>query len=43
MNFNQQEPGFLRVTVTTDAINVEYFLVPFDDSAVTSFDSVQVK
>lgn len=43
MNFNQQEPGFLRVTVTPNAIDVEYFLVPFDDSAVTSFDSVQVK
>jgi predicted phosphodiesterase len=43
MNFNHQEPGFLRVTVAPDAIDVEYFLVPFDDSAVTSFDSVQVK
>src|SRR5262249_13822819 len=29
-NFNQEQPGFLRVTVDKDQIQFEYFLVPFE-------------
>jgi hypothetical protein len=32
-NFNQAEPGFLRVTVDKQKINFEYFLVPFKGGA----------
>jgi 3',5'-cyclic AMP phosphodiesterase CpdA len=32
-NFNQTEPGFLRITVDQDQILFEYFLVSFDDGA----------
>jgi len=30
-NFNQLEPGFLRITVDKNEIGFEYFLVPLDD------------
>jgi len=32
-NFNQEESGFLRVTVDKQKINFEYFLVPFEGGA----------
>ncbi len=38
-NFNEAEPGFLRVTVNQKQILFEYFLVPFDDGPVTLFES----
>ncbi len=37
--FNQEAPGFLRITVSKDAIDFEYWIVPFDDSAPSLFDS----
>jgi hypothetical protein len=40
-NFNQDEPGFLRITVSQKQILFEYFLVPFAGgaSAVSLFES----
>jgi len=38
-NYQEEEPGFLRVTVTDRDIKFEYFLVPFDGSAPTLFDA----
>ncbi len=32
-NYNQKEPGFLRITVDKQKILFEYFLVPFKDGA----------
>jgi hypothetical protein len=32
-NYNQAEPGFLRITVDKDEILFEYFLVPFEGGA----------
>lgn len=37
-NFQQEEPGFLRVTVDGSGIQFEYFLVPFDGSPVRLFE-----
>jgi Calcineurin-like phosphoesterase len=39
MNYNEEEPGFLRLTVTPEGITFEYFIVPFDDSGVKLFDT----
>lgn len=36
--FNEEEPGFLRITASEKEIQFEYFQVPFDGSAVTLFD-----
>jgi len=40
-NFNQEEPGFLRLTVDQNQILFEYFLVRFVDGAdnVSPFES----
>ena len=37
--FNQEAPGFLRITTSKDTIDFEYWIVPFDDSAPSLFDS----
>ncbi len=42
VSFNQQDPGFLRVTVTHEDISFEYLVVPFDGSETTLFDSFRV-
>jgi hypothetical protein len=39
MKFNQTDPGFLRVSVTKESIEFEYFVVPFDDSPIRRFDA----
>jgi hypothetical protein len=40
--FNDVEPGFLRLTADAEHINIEYFLVPFDEGPTQLFDSVVV-
>jgi len=42
VNDNEQDPGYLQVTVTDTAMTLEYFVVPFDNSAPSLFDSVTV-
>ena len=42
MNYNDTQPGFLRVTVVPDGITFEYFQVPFDGSAPALFETVTV-
>ena len=37
-SFQQEEPGFLKVTVTEEAIQFEYWIVPFDGSTPSLFD-----
>jgi len=39
---NETDPGYLQVTVTDANITFEYFVVPFDGSAASRFDSVTV-
>ncbi len=39
-NFQQTEPGFLRVTASGNGIAFEYWIVPFDGSAPSLFDQV---
>jgi hypothetical protein len=39
---NQKDPGYLLVTVTDTNITFEYFIVPFDESPPTSFDTITV-
>jgi hypothetical protein len=39
---NHTDPGYLLVTVTDTNISFEYFVVPFDGSPPTSFDTVTV-
>jgi hypothetical protein len=40
-NFNDKEPGFLRITVTPAKLDIEYFLVPFDgEPGDQPFDAV---
>jgi hypothetical protein len=41
-SFQQEEPGFLRITVSSAGIAFEYWIVPFDSSASTLFDSFSV-
>lgn len=42
--FNDTEPGFLRVTATNKGdLTVEYYTVPFGTTDAKRFDSVQVK
>jgi hypothetical protein len=41
-NYNQDNPGFLRITVGKEKLLFEYFTVPFDGSATALFDSVEV-
>jgi hypothetical protein len=41
-SFNQDAPGFLRVTVTTTELTFEYHVVPFDGSPSRVFDTVTV-
>jgi Calcineurin-like phosphoesterase len=42
-NFNQEEPGFLRVTVDKNEVLFEYFLVPFDGkTGVSLFEQFTV-
>jgi len=40
--YHDEEPGFLRITVSKRSIDFEYYLVPFDDSPVTLFDTFSV-
>ena len=40
-NYNQDNPGFLRITASANELLFEYFLVPFDGSPVMLFDSVK--
>ncbi|HMK28300.1 MAG TPA: hypothetical protein VK473_01355, partial [Terriglobales bacterium] len=41
--YNEDDPGFLRVTVDNKKLGFEYFVVPFDDPTnVSLFDSVSV-
>jgi hypothetical protein len=42
VNDNETDPGFLEITVTPANITFDYYLVPFDGSASTLFDSVTV-
>ncbi len=42
MNYNEKDPGFLRVTVEPGGITFEYFAVPFNGSPVSLFDTVIV-
>jgi hypothetical protein len=39
---NHADPGFLRVTVTDTALTFDYFLVPFDESPPTLFDTITI-
>jgi hypothetical protein len=39
---NHADPGYLLVTVTDANITFEYFIVPFDDSPPSMFDTVTV-
>jgi Calcineurin-like phosphoesterase len=39
---NQEQPGYLLVTATDKELTFEYFIVPFDASAPSSFDSLTV-
>jgi hypothetical protein len=39
--FQEEEPGFLRVTVDAQGLLLEYFVVGFSDGAVSLFDSVR--
>lgn len=41
-NFQQNEPGFLRITVDDQHLTFDYFTVRFEDSTVALFDSVTV-
>jgi Calcineurin-like phosphoesterase len=38
-SFQEEEPGFLQISVTPASIDFEYWIVPFDDSAPSLFDS----
>jgi len=38
-NFQQQEPGFLRITALADRIDFQYWIVPFDGSTPSLFES----
>lgn len=38
--YKQDEPGFLRITATASQLQFDYFIVPFDGSAPTLFDTV---
>ena len=40
--YNQDNPGFLRVTAQAHKVLFEYFTVPFDGSAPALFDRVEV-
>ena len=40
--FQQDQPGFLRVTVSPDTLGFEYWIVPFDDSAPSRFDHFSI-
>jgi hypothetical protein len=37
-SFQQDQPGFLRITASAQSLAFEYWIVPFDDSAPTLFD-----
>jgi hypothetical protein len=39
---NDSDPGYLQVTVTEDELTFEYFVVPFDDSPPSMFDTLTV-
>lgn len=40
--YKQDEPGFLRITAAAGGLQFDYFIVPFDGSAPTQFDSLTV-
>jgi Calcineurin-like phosphoesterase len=40
-NYKQDEPGFLRITVTPRKIKGEYFIVPFDGQPASLFDTFE--
>jgi len=39
---NHKDPGYLLITATDEEITFDYYTVPFDGSAPSSFDSVTV-
>lgn len=39
-NYNDIDPGFLRVTVTAQSLTTDYYTVSFDTQAVTHFDTM---
>ncbi len=39
-NYNDTEPGFLRVTVTAQRLTTEYYTVPFGSQSAQKFDEV---
>ncbi len=39
---NHDEPGYLLVTVTDTDITVDYFIVPFDGSSPSKFDTITI-
>jgi 3',5'-cyclic AMP phosphodiesterase CpdA len=41
-NFQQDEPGFLRITADPNSLLLEYFIVRFSDDSVELFDHVAV-
>ncbi len=41
-NFQQTEPGFLRIIASPAGLTLEYWVVPFDDSPCVRFDHVTV-
>lgn len=41
-NANHEEPGYLLVTVTEADITFDYFIVPFDGSPPSKFDTITV-
>jgi hypothetical protein len=42
IKFEQEQPGFMRITVDAKHLTIEYFIVPFDGTAPSLFDSVVV-
>lgn len=40
--YKQDEPGFLCITASADRLQFDYFIVPFDGSAPSQFDSLNV-
>ncbi len=38
--YQEDQPGFLRITAEPKKITVEYFVVPFSGAATSLFDTV---
>jgi len=39
-SYNDAVPGFLRVTITSQRLTMEYYIVPFDGQPIQKFDEV---